>query len=420
MKLKALIVTIIFLLQLISVSCSRGSASFATMPYGNSNPILTTTIQKDGISVPNQFIIKRKGLAYLVSDQGLQQQLGITILKSNQTFGIDLITARPEVINQIKSNPQIEYVEPNYIRQIDSPNISSSAPQNSGVTAQASWKINPGRNYITIGVLDTGIDLNHPDLVKKLVPGYNNVVENAREADDNGHGTLLSGLIVGANTSMGIASLAPECKLMPVKVLNQDGTGTDFNIIDGIVWAVEHGAKVILLPVNGTYQSKALSDALVYAFQNNVPVVVPVGDKGQAAKYYPASESGIIAVNALDATGQIANFSNKIQGTSVSAYGVNRVSTFPTYNVSLKQMNSNSGYGMISGTSAAAAEVSALMGLIFSQYPNAPFSEARRILEMSSDRLNNPAAGYGKINPVKALTLKNSNTVQANRFIRQY
>lgn len=416
MKLKSLILITIFLLQLIPLGCTRGSSSLPLL-YDTLNPVLTIT-QKSGVAVPDQFIIKRKGRAYLVSDQGLQQQLGITVLKSIQTFGLDLVIAKQEVINQLKNNPEFEYVEPNYIRQLDSPNISSSAAKNSLMTAQASWNINPGRNYITISVLDTGIDLNHPDLQKKLVPGYNNIAQNKLESDDNGHGTLLSGLVVGVNKGMGMASLAPECKIMPVKVLNKDGIGSDFNIIDGIVWAVEHGAKVILLPVNGIYPSRALTDALTYAFQNNVQIVVPVGDKSQATQLYPASERGVIAVNALDENGQIANFSNRIQGVSVSAYGVNRVSTFPTYNVSLKQATSTPGYGTISGTAAAAAEVSALMALIFSQYPDVSFSESRKILEMSADKLNNPIAGYGKINPVKALTFKrNTTTIQANRYI---
>ena len=388
MKVKNIFLFAISMLFL--AGCGRGTALLNNTQVSDTNGILSINQTTDAV-VSGQYIIKRKGKAYLVSNQGLQQQLGLTVVKTIQNMGVDLVTGTPEAIAELKNNSDFEYVEPNYIRQIDA--VTATAAKPTYLTTQSTWKTNAGKNFVTVSILGTGIDFKHPDLAKKIVTGYNAVDINGEENDNNGQGTLLGGLIVGANKTMGIAALAPECRIMGVKVLKQDGTGNDFSIMDGMAWAVDHGAKVILLPANGQASSKALSDAIKYASLNNASVVVPVGDKAQTL--YPASDPGVIAVASDTVTKQ----------ASVSAFGGSRSSTYPT---SMRQGNFKQGYGSINGTAAAAADVSALLSLIYSQYPDLSPVEARRIIETSSTS--------GRINPAKALATKKGTAVQASSY----
>ena len=158
------------------------------------------------------------------------------------------------------------------------------------------WDISKGAG-ITVAVVDTGADLDHPDLAGQLVAGRNVLHPGALPQDDNGHGTLVSGIVAArTNNGRGGVGIAPSAKVMPVKVLDSNGSGSDADIAVGIDWARTHGAKVINLSLGGTFDDPLLADAVQNAIAANIVVVAAAGNDGAETVGFPASYPGVVAV----------------------------------------------------------------------------------------------------------------------------
>lgn len=237
------------------------------------------------------------------------------------------------------------------------------------------WEIRDGASDAVIGVLDTGCDLDHPDLAPKLVTGYNVTAPDRAPEDDLGHGTAVAG-IAGAAThnGEGLAGVAPNARLMPVKVnVANSGAVRAADAAAGIVWAVDHSASVLNLSLGFTEGEdgltanalQALKEAVGYALEHNVAVVAAAGNIGdRPVQSYPASWSnepgfeGLIAAGALDRNDRRASYSN---------YGAFVTVTAPADDVPALAIG---GYGRFGGTSAAAPHVSGLAALLI--HPSRP------------------------------------------------
>jgi subtilisin family serine protease len=222
------------------------------------------------------------------------------------------------------------------------------------IGATAAQSITTGTGTI-IAVLDTGVTFTHPALAGHLLPGYNvlspgarpadvptNVASNANDAV--GHGTAVAGII---------AAVAPGASIMPIKVLDSDGWGTEFGLAEGIRYAVQHGANVINLSLGMAAPSAVVAQAINDAAQHGVVVVAAAGNTGSAAPTFPASAPHTLAVAATDATDAKAPFSAYGAFVGVSAPGVAIDSAYYT-----------GGYAWWSGTSMAAPFVSGEVALI--------------------------------------------------------
>jgi type VII secretion-associated serine protease mycosin len=278
------------------------------------------------------------------------------------------------------------------------------------VKANSAWQITTGLPQINIAVVDTGVDLNHPDLKDNLSRGYTSVKGTTSANDDNGHGTHVSGIIASiANNQIGGVGLSPKCKIMPVKSLSEKGEGNDSDIAEGIIWAVDNGANIINLSLGGPSAGKTLENAIKYAYNSNVLVVAAMGNNGQRVKNYPAAYKNVIAVGATDQNNKSASFSNYGDWISVSAPGLKIHSTFPTYKVELSRFNLPTSYASMSGTSMAVPFVSSLAGLIMSKYPTIKRADIRKKIETSSFDVDKNGYdeffGYGIIDAQKALTI---------------
>jgi subtilisin family serine protease len=227
--------------------------------------------------------------------------------------------------------------------------------------------------------------------------------------DDHGHGTHVAGIIaaVGHN-NMGIAGVAPHCKIMPVKVLNHEGKGDTGDIVAGLLWAVNNGAKIVNMSLGGTGGSRALMDAIAYAQSKDVVVVAAMGNDGANAQEYPAGYPGVIAVGATDSSDEAASFSNFGSWISVAAPGEDILSTLPTHSVYVTETEGKeTSYDSMDGTSMASPFVAGLAALIRSQYPtmSAPLVKSR--IEKSADDLGDPGFddhfGHGRINAARAI-----------------
>jgi len=230
-----------------------------------------------------------------------------------------------------------------------------------GTWTTVAWDHSPKRGSgVIVAVLDSGYDFTHPDLIGQSVPGWDFVNDDNSPADDNGHGTHVSGTIAAkTNNAMGIAGVAYNAKILPVKVLNGAGSGNNFVISMGIVYAVDKGAKVINMSLGGSAFTTSMAAAVNYAITRGVTVIAASGNTYGTTYQYPASYDGVISVAAHDITGTKADFSTYNNRVTISGPGVDILSTVPTF-VSLSR------YAYLDGTSMATPHVAGIAALLIS------------------------------------------------------
>jgi PKD repeat protein len=256
------------------------------------------------------------------------------------------------------------------------------------------WSLTTGSSSVVVAVVDTGVQIAHPDL-GAFVPGWDFVNNDSDPADDQGHGTAVAGIIAAqGNNDIGIAGTCWKCRIMPVKVLDSSGSGSDVNVAKGIVWAVDHGADVINMSLGGTDTSQTLADAVSYAERLGVVVVAAAGNDGGTAlattPNYPAAYSGVISVAADDETNALYGWSNHGSWVAVGAPGC-------TYSTTL-----NGSYAGFCGTSAASPFAAGLAGLARSYNLAATASSVVSTIEETAQAPSGDTA-HGLINANAAL-----------------
>ncbi|HEY9766606.1 MAG TPA: S8 family peptidase [Chroococcales cyanobacterium] len=276
------------------------------------------------------------------------------------------------------------------------------------ISLPQAWDVTMGEASVKIAICDSGVDLDHPDLKDKIVPGYNVLDPKALPRDDGGHGTHVAGIVAAStNNGVGVAGIAAKCSIMPVKVLGEKG-GSEATIAEGIVWAADHGADVINTSLGIHQESKVIEDAVKYALAKNVVFVASAGNNNQnEAIHLPSTVDGVIEVAATTSSDEKAKFSNWGQKLSVAAPGQKILSTFPTYKVSLNDSGYTKNYAVLDGTSMASPLVAGLAALIRSKHPGMKPAEVKKIIENSADDLGDKGYdkyfGWGRVNAAKAL-----------------
>jgi len=310
-----------------------------------------------------------------------------------------------EHLNKIKSAFKrangVLFVEDNYIISA----ATVALPNDPLLPAQ--WNLNSVKvpeawglmvsNPVEVAVIDSGIDFNHSDLVDRTIDGIDYVYNDNNPQDDYGHGTQISGVIAAvSDNGIGISGILSNVRIMPVKVLNNNGKGTYLNVAKGLIWAADHGAKVINLSLTGSEKSSALKKAVKYTAQKGIIIVSAAGNNGYSLPVYPASYKEVIAVGAIDESDQKAEFSNYGDYLDVVAPGVDVISTYL-----------DNQYINVTGTSIAAPHISALAAALLAKGYTS--EQVKQIILKSCDDLGNtgfdPYYGYGKVNFYKALNL---------------
>ncbi len=268
--------------------------------------------------------------------------------------------------------------------------------------AIAGWDYTRGDSSIIIAVLDSGINLTHPEFSGRLLPGYDFINNDADPTDDHGHGSHTGGIIgAGIDNGMGMVGVCPQCTLLPVKVLNYNNAGTWSSVAQGILFATDQGARVINLSLGASVSSKTLEAAVSYAVERNVLIVAAAGNMGTDRKFYPAALDNVLAVSATDENDQRWVLSNMGDYVDLAAPGH---AVYSTYN---DLQNYYNGYNYMSGTSMAAPHVAGLAGLLLSQKPTRTPTDLYNIMTNTADRLTTATRdayfGYGRINVVRAL-----------------
>jgi subtilisin family serine protease len=268
------------------------------------------------------------------------------------------------------------------------------------------WKTTMGTRSVPVCVIDSGIDLQHPDLAANLWTGadgshgVNFVSPGASANDDAGHGTHVAGIAAAATgNGKGIAGLAKE-KIMAVKVLAANGTGTEANLAMGIAWCADHGAKVISMSLGTTIDTKAVKRAVSYAFNHGSALVASVGNTGPCGSAgcvrYPASYPEVMGVTALNTHGQPLPSDATGKLVSIAAPGWGIVSTY-----------AGGQYRAMTGTSMAVPFVSATLAQVMDLNPSlGPAAADNLVAHTAKDlgpRGRDPFVGFGAVNAGAAL-----------------
>lgn len=163
---------------------------------------------------------------------------------------------------------------------------------------------------VTVAVIDTGCDLDHPDLKDSLVDGYNFIGRNKNPVDDNGHGSHVAGTIAATNNRKGIVGVAPKSKIMPIKSLGKDGTGDLRSICEGILFAADNGADIITMSLGTPVGSMHMRQAINYAVDKGCVFFCAAGNSGQRSELmYPAKYTDTISVGSISKDLKISRFS---------------------------------------------------------------------------------------------------------------
>ena len=286
------------------------------------------------------------------------------------------------------------------------PDFASEATYLNAVDAPAAWAVTHGSRSVRIAVVDTGIDVRHPDLAHKIVGTYDAHDGGTTITDDVGHGTFVAGVAAAdTDNGLGIAGAGYDTTLLGVKIAAPDGSLSIDDEIAGINWAVRNHADIINLSLGGTEYSAAEKAAVENAVQHGVLVVAAAGNAGNAGnavKQYPAAYAGVVAVGAIDpATHRRASFSSYGSWVTLGAPGVDILSTTPTRGSSF--FPSTAGYSRADGTSFSAPLVAGEAALLKSRDPGATVPQLRQALAASAHGYTGQGLGAGQADFAAAL-----------------
>ncbi len=366
-------------------------------------PTFTPAPFIEGNYVSNEVLVRFKSRASMDEINGCLKQINGQIVASIDAIKYTVVrmdtVSVSNAVASLAACGVVRNVEPNYKAYI-ADTIPSDADWSNqyglvNIRAPQGWDYTTGSSNITIAIVDTGVDLGHPDLAAKIVAGYDFVNNDAVAQDDNGHGTHVAGIAAAvSNNGTGVAGVSWGARIMPVKVLNASGGGSFANVAQGIIWATDHGAQVINLSLGGAAPPAsppptALQLAVDYAVNNGVVVTAASGNSGMNFVLYPAHYTNVIAVGSTDASNNILLTSNYGPEMDLTAPGANIYSTYP-----------GGGYATLTGTSMSTGYVSGFAALLLG-IPGSNSSSVELLMKSTALDLGSPGwdsyYGYGLI-----------------------
>lgn len=266
---------------------------------------------------------------------------------------------------------------------------------------EKAWSRSAGTDVV-IAIVDTGIDMDHPDLANRIVDGYDFVDDDEIPDDQNGHGTHVAGSAAAiGNNDIGVIGMAPEAKIMPLKVLGADGSGSVEDVAAAITWAADNGADVINLSLGGSNsllgrifnKVDPTNEAIAEATRKGAIVVAAAGnDNAFLTAFNP--ETPVIVVNATNRFEESARFSNFGDPRAVAAAGARILSTAPTYPTTIWPDGSD-GYESLDGTSMASPHVAGIVALMVGAGMRSPEQIWDRLIDTATNPTNDPTLGAG-------------------------
>lgn len=304
-----------------------------------------------------KIIIFQEEIVNIPAQTGLLRGVGAAIIKPLPLVNGMSVYLPPQAEKALGGRPEIQRIDDDII--IEAIGKPSPAPQPSqvtpwgiaGVGALSAWDISTGSD-VKVAVVDTGIDLDHRDLIGNIKGQVNTISPLKTGNDDNGHGTHVAGTIAAVNNSIGVVGVGPNISLYAVKVLGKNGSGWLSDVIEGLGWCVDNGMQVVNMSLGSSSDSQSLHDAVNAVNTAGIVQVAAAGNDGGAV-IYPARYPVVIAVSAIDNTDTIASWSSRGPEVDLAGPGVGILSTY-----------NNGYYKTLSGTSMATPHVSGAAALV--------------------------------------------------------
>ncbi|MCM3602179.1 S8 family serine peptidase [Robertmurraya korlensis] len=345
-----------------------------------------------------------------------------------QTVPAISVTITEDEIQQLESNPNIDYIEENIsfsITEIEPLKaLQSSMATSTGGTpwniyetnARESWNDGFTGAGVNVAVLDTGI-ASHKELT--IAGGVSTVDYTNSWQDDNGHGTHVSGIIaaqpnIASVNGLDITGVAPGVNLFAVKVLDKAGSGNLQDILEGLDWSITNGMDIVNLSIGTSEYSKLFEQMINKAYNSGIIIVAASGNDGlQNSVNYPAKFTNTIGVSSVNQSLNISNFSSTGNEVEFSAPGENIISTYK-----------NGDYTIESGTSQATPHVTGMLALLKEKQPNVTNSELKTLLRNHTKDLGvtgrDPYYGYGMIYYQSNLSPVTSPSVSYSTHVQTY
>lgn len=340
--------------------------------------------------------------------------------------------ATPEGVRELLQNLKrskvakyTEYIEADYIYSaLGVPNDPDYHKQWNlrSINAEKAWEDTAGSG-VTVAVIDTGIS-RVPDLKDtKFVTGYDFVNDREVADDDNGHGTHVAGTIAQTtNNGYGVAGVAYQASLMPLKVLSASGGGTVADIAEAIKFAADNGADVINMSLGGGGESQAMKEAIAYAYNKGVVIIAAAGNSGENSASYPARYTNVIGVSALGPSSEKAPYSNFGAGVDISAPGGDK-SESEIGGILQNTIDPNSGepvFAYFQGTSMAAPHVAGVAALVKASGVSDPEQVTQILLQSARSVKEDPLNhfGAGQLDAANAVALATKGQITFRDFFR--
>jgi thermitase len=350
--------------------------------------------------VPNQLIVKfREGVTEEQRKRILQDER-CESLGSNTDLGVYAIGSKRKMRRMLKrymAMEAVEYAEPNYTFKAsfvpNDPYFSAYQYGPQIIKAPEAWEVTASDPDVMIAVVDTGVQLDHPDLAAKVTAGYDFVSNDRWPNDGNGHGTHVAGIAAAAtNNGIGIAGVAPRASIMPVRVLDDAGNGSLYAVANGIVFAANQGAQVINLSLGSPASATTLRNAVQYAIDRGAVVVAAAGNEATYVPSYPAYYPNVIAVASTNSQDLRSAFSNYGRWVEVAAPGEDILSAYP-----------GGYYAYLSGTSMASPHVAGIAALLVAQ--GRTNRQVRQAILATADPIRGTGVywAYGRVNANRAV-----------------
>lgn len=364
-------------------------------------------------AVPGEILLKFKGGVDDKNKNKIRKQYGLEKKDEIPQIGVERVkvseNTRDQTIKVLKKDLNVEYAEPNFVAKAQAVTNDPSLQSQWGMfeinaanySGQSAWDITTGDPSVRIAIVDSGIMENHEDISGKVVASRN-FTPSSTVDDLCGHGTHVAGTAAAqTNNGKGGAGVGYRSSLMNVKVLDKDPEGDCWGeyswIANGIVWAVDNGAKVINLSLAGFEPSTTLENAVNYAWNKGVVLVAAAGNYGTDQPFYPAFFDNVIAVAATNVNHVKSSFSNYGSWVDVAAPGNVIYSTYAN--------DPSLTYAYMTGTSMAAPHVAGIAALVWAAGTCSTNTCVRSAIERNADNISGTGTDftYGLVNAYKSV-----------------
>ena len=373
------------------------------------------TIPASAEPTTRKIVVFKEGALNEPDREALVAKFGGIRVKNLDLIGAKVVLLSPKAEKVLKQHPAVLRIDDDIVVEaLIRGGIAAKKPAPSQPAETLPWGIDridadlvwdtTTADTIKVAVVDTGIDLSHPDLKDNIKGGYNAISPLKSANDDNGHGTHVAGIIGAIDNTIGVIGVGPQIDLYSVKVLDRRGSGYLSDVIEGLDWAIANGMQVVNMSLGTSADVQSFHEAVQRVNQAGIVQVAAAGNSGGAV-IYPAAYPEVIAVSATDNTDTIASWSSRGPEIDLAAPGVSIYSTYKGQT-----------YKALSGTSMASPHVAGTVALVLTTIIGAydsdgdgawDPSEVQNKLQMTAEDLGvsgyDTLYGYGLVDAEKAV-----------------